>query len=148
MHQIKTQLSEFSAAHRLIKDYVGKCRSLHGHNYRAFLTFSTDTLDHNGFVTDFSEVKKVCNSWVDDHWDHAILICSEDTPLLEFAQQNDQKHYIFPNGDNTTVEVLSHHLFQTLNPMVETTLSRLNPGLMLTEVEIWETHSACARFCP
>lgn len=146
MHQIKTQLLEFSAAHRLIKNYQGKCRNLHGHNYRIFLTFNATKLDSNDFVTDFSEVKRVCNQWVKDHWDHAILVSSDDHPLLEFAKNNNQKYYVFPEGLNTTVEVLAHHLYQIINPMVVQNIKAINPTIELYEIEIWETHSSCARF--
>lgn len=146
MHQIKTQLQDFSAAHRLIKEYQGKCTNLHGHNYRVFLTFGASELDNNDFVTDFSEVKRVCNQWVKDHWDHAVIISSIDQPLLDFAIDNNQKHYVIPNGQNTTVEVLSHHLYRTINPMVIEKIRTINPTIELQEVEIWETQSSCARF--
>lgn len=146
MHQIKTQLAEFSAAHRLIKDYQGKCRTLHGHNYRVFLTFSAQQLDHNDFVTDFSVIKRTCNQWIKDHWDHAVLISSDDLPLLEFAQDNQQKHYVFADGANTTVEVLCQHFYDQINPLVVQDIQAINPSIVLNEVEIWETHSACARY--
>ena len=148
MHQIKTQLRDFSAAHRLIKDYQGKCRHLHGHDYRVFLTFSSPELDHHDFVTDFSDIKALCCQWVTDNWDHGTLISSNDVPLLEFVRSNNQKHFIFEDGSNTTVEVLSHHLYKILNPMIEENLTKKNAGIKLVEVEIWETQNACARYCP
>lgn len=146
MHQIKTQLAEFSAAHRLIKGYQGVCQHLHGHNYRVFLTFSATEYDEFDFVVDFSDVKSVCNQWVKDHWDHAMIISSDDAPLLQFAQENQQRHYVIPDGKNSTVEVLSHHLFELLSPEVEQKLAAKNKTLRLTEVEIWETQKSCGRF--
>lgn len=146
MHQIKTQLRDFSAAHRLIKGYQGKCRNLHGHDYRVFLSFSSTKLDEHDFVTDFSDIKALCCQWVTDNWDHGILVSSDDKDLLDFAIKHSQKHFVFNNGVNTTVEVLSQYLFDILNPMVQTHLTKKNAHIKLDEVEIWETQNACARY--
>lgn len=146
MHQIKTQLAEFSAAHRLIKGYVGKCQNLHGHNYRIFLTFGAPELDQHDFVTDFSMVKTLCNQWVIDHWDHAILANSDDAALLAFAKEQQQKVFVIENGQNTTVEVLAKHLFTTFAPLIKASFAAHNPGIQLCEVEIWETQFSCARY--
>jgi len=148
MHHIKTQLSDFSAAHRLIKGYQGNCRNLHGHNYRVYLSFATSELDDYDFVVDFSDVKSVCNQWVKANWDPGIIVSSDDQPLLTFAQDNDQKHYIIPDGKNTTVEVLCHHLYEVLTPQVTEILMSKNKHLQFTEVEIWESRTSCARFTP
>lgn len=146
MYEIKTKLMEISAAHRLIKSYQGKCRTLHGHNYVIFLTFSCNKLDENDFVLDFSLVKQHCNAWLETHWDHAILISSDDKPLLEFSIKEKQKHYIIPNGQNTTVEVLSQHLFEQISSQL-TNILKLEPHTVtLSNAEIWETSSAQAHY--
>ena len=58
---------KFSAAHT-IKGHP-KCGRMHGHNYKVVVTLSADTLDKNGMIMDFSEVKKVVHMVVDklDH---------------------------------------------------------------------------------
>ncbi len=145
MHQIKTKLAEISAAHRLGKNYHGKCQNLHGHNYVIYLSFQCTTLDQYDFVIDFGDIKQHCNTWVKNNWDHALIISSSDTALIEFAQQDAQKHYIIPNGDNTTVEILCKHLYLQLTEVVLGQL-KLAPDVALTEVEIWETSTACARW--
>ncbi|MCB1827642.1 MAG: 6-carboxytetrahydropterin synthase [Coxiellaceae bacterium] len=146
MHQIKTELAEFSAAHRLIKGYQGKCRHLHGHNYRIFVTFSAAQLDEFDFVVDFGDVKELCNQWVQDNWDHSVIISSDDEELLQFARAHQQHHYVIPNGLNTTVEVLAKTLFTLMAPLVKERISEKNPTISLTEVEIWETKHSCARY--
>ena len=148
MYQIKTKLMEISAAHRLIKSYQGKCRTLHGHNYVIFLTFRCEGLDENDFVIDFSVVKKHCNRWLETHWDHAILISSADQALLDFAVEQQQKHYILPSGQNTTVEALCRHLYEQLTTEVINTLATPQGHVTLVDVEIWETSSAQAHYHP
>lgn len=148
MYQIKTKLMEISAAHRLIKSYQGKCRTLHGHNYVIFLTFSAENLDENDFVIDFSLVKKHCNTWLEAHWDHAILISSDDQALIDFAIEQKQKYYLIPNGKNTTVEALCEHLYQQLSQQVIDKLQSPEQSFTLSDVEIWETSSAHAHYTP
>ena len=55
MFYLSKQLKSFAAAHRLIKDYPGKCRDLHGHNYRVDVLLAADQLDHYDFVLDFDD---------------------------------------------------------------------------------------------
>jgi 6-pyruvoyltetrahydropterin/6-carboxytetrahydropterin synthase len=148
MYQIKTKLMEISASHRLIKNYQGKCRNLHGHNYVIFLTFGCNTLDENDFVLDFSVVKQHCNAWLDDHWDHAIIISSDDQPLLDFAIEQKQKHYVIPEGKNTTVEVLCQHLYEQLSHQVMSRLNSTQQIVDILNVEIWETSTAQAHYHP
>lgn len=146
MHEIKTKLAEFSAAHRLIKGYTGLCSHLHGHNYRIFLTFGSTQFDQYDFVVDFGEVKSLANKWVKENWDHTTIVSSDDHELLNFVQKTKQRHYIIPDGKNTTVEVLAHHLYEMLAPKVDEILVAENPTIKLIEVEIWETQMQCARF--
>ena len=61
---------KFSAAHT-IKGHP-KCGRMHGHNYRVVVTLSADTLDKNGMIMDFSEVKKVVHMVI-DKLDHTYL---------------------------------------------------------------------------
>lgn len=144
MHIIKINLAEFSAAHRLVKGYTGKCQNLHGHSYKVEITMSSSTLDEYDFVTDFSDIKKYCKAWVDDNLDHATIVSDVDTPLLEFLQQENQKHYLITGGHNTTVECLSKHLFEQLTALVAEKLQPNSPNLELRQVEVWETRTCSA----
>ena len=64
-----TKRLEISAAHRLELDYESKCRNLHGHNWIVTVHCRARELNHNGMVTDFSEIKRI----VVDDLDHAFL---------------------------------------------------------------------------
>jgi len=148
MYQIKTKLMEISAAHRLIKNYRGKCQNLHGHNYVIYLTFGCETLDENDFVVDFSVAKQHCNAWLDTHWDHAIIISSDDQPLIDFAIEQKQKHYLISEGKNTTVEVLAQHLYEQLSLQIIDKLQSSQHTIQILNVEIWETSSSQALYQP
>lgn len=144
-YTIKRRLKHFSAAHRLIKGYKGKCQHLHGHDYEVTLTFGAEQLDEHDFVIDFEKVSEYCDVWVQKNWDHAILISDADASLLAFAQQDKQKHYLFPGNINTTVERLSEHLYQQLTTLLENkTIS--TSGVRLLQVEIWESSKCSAQY--
>ena len=61
----------FSAAHRLM-GYKGKCENMHGHNWKVRLSVSKKTLDQQGMVIDFSELKNELNDML-MKLDHKVL---------------------------------------------------------------------------
>ena len=141
MFKIKRQLKSFSAAHRLINGYQGKCTNLHGHNYGARVTLGCEALDEFGFVADFSEVKAICDQWVQQHWDHATLVLASDTPLLAFLEQEGAKHFVIDGYPNTTAEVLAQVLFREMAPEIA-----LKTRARLLKVVIAETENCQASY--
>lgn len=85
-----TRKLEFDAGHR-ISTHNSQCRHLHGHRYRIEITLSGNIIAdegaaEQGMVMDFSEVKRIANTVLVDQWDHAFLVYSGDTLVLEFLQ--------------------------------------------------------------
>ena len=74
----------FCYGHRLL-NYAGKCRYLHGHNGRAIITIESKTLDERGMVLDFTEIKQVVSTWIDDNLDHRMLLHQSD-PVVPFLR--------------------------------------------------------------
>jgi len=74
MYNIATEVS-FDAAH-FLKNYVGKCRNIHGHRWRVVITTKADDLQENmhlrGMVTDFKDLKSDLNE-VADMLDHTLI---------------------------------------------------------------------------
>lgn len=68
MYQIRKRL-EISAAHYLTLDYESKCRNLHGHNWIIDVYLRSETLNANGMVMDFTEIKRR----IIDRLDHRVL---------------------------------------------------------------------------
>ncbi|WIY25252.1 6-pyruvoyl trahydropterin synthase family protein [Parasedimentitalea psychrophila] len=68
-----TKEFHFSASHQLCNlpdDHP--CARLHGHNYIVEVELSAATLDRNGFVLDYRELKPL-KTWIDDGLDHRHL---------------------------------------------------------------------------
>jgi len=70
MYRITVE-DNFSSAHRL-REYEGKCSSLHGHNWKVRLTVRSCELDQRGITVDFGKLKKLLADLV-SRFDHADL---------------------------------------------------------------------------
>lgn len=81
-----TKEFSFEGAHALV-NYDGKCRFIHGHSYRLFVTLKGSPKENNedpksGMVIDFSELKAIINKIVIDRFDHALIL-REDAKLAK-----------------------------------------------------------------
>ncbi len=79
-----TRRLEFDAGHRLV-GHESKCRYLHGHHYCAEITVQGPQLDGCGRVVDFSVLKQRVGSWIDEQWDHNMILNQLD-PLLRLTE--------------------------------------------------------------
>ncbi len=68
MYEIRKRI-EISAAHRLVLDYESKCCAMHGHNWVIDLWLRSESLNANGMVMDFTEIKRN----IVDLLDHKVL---------------------------------------------------------------------------
>ena len=75
-----------TTGHRQWK-HDGHCSFIHGYGRIVEMTFASDSLDRRGWVMDFGNLKEVKN-WIENEWDHRVLIAHDD-PLLEDFQQLD-----------------------------------------------------------
>ena len=68
MYFVKKRM-EIAGAHRLNLNYESKCANLHGHNWIVTVWCKSKTLDANGMVIDFTNIKRE----VQDKLDHKFL---------------------------------------------------------------------------
>ena len=145
MFYINKKLKKISAAHRLIKGYVGKCKNLHGHNYAVEVIITADELDHFDFVMDFDDIKEHFDQWLQKNWDHATLVSEMDTPLIEFLKRENQHHYILSGNKNTSAERLAEYLFEKFTAILNNLQSE-GASLTLLEVRVYESETAMAAY--
>jgi len=106
-----TKSVKWEAGHRLAKEYPGNCQHVHGHSYVATIEMTLvegSSLNKYGFVKDFNDFKTV-KKWIDDNWDHAFLVASDDIEMREFLDNNKQRQYVF--NTNPTAEYIAQKLF-------------------------------------
>ena len=88
MRQVK-----FCAGHRLV-GHEGKCVNLHGHNYTAQFFVTGNGFDGCGRVVDFSVINRLFKGWIEEHWDHGIIVWDEDEEAINALQQmSDRRVY-------------------------------------------------------
>jgi 6-pyruvoyltetrahydropterin/6-carboxytetrahydropterin synthase len=62
----------FEAAH-FIYNHPGKCRNLHGHSYRLFVSLEGEVDPGTGMIIDFDDLSKIVNEHVLSRLDHRFL---------------------------------------------------------------------------
>lgn len=134
-------------AHRL-PFYQGLCGRIHGHSYRAQVIITGELRSATGMIMDFKDVKRILGGWIDENWDHRLMLATSDPlvknkPLLEALGEEAKDIVVVPFPP--TAEFLAAHLGEAKFPQI---LSRWAgfEKLQVTGVNIWETASACAEW--
>ncbi len=126
----------FDSGHRLL-GYQGKCAFPHGHTYRAEVFLEGASLDRLGLVYDFADLKSRVKNWIDENWDHAFLLNSRDTELLNsLASLAEKKLYEF-EGENPSCEVMARQLYRKVKELCHVAPSK---------VRLWESLNQFAEF--
>jgi 6-pyruvoyltetrahydropterin/6-carboxytetrahydropterin synthase len=135
MYQIRIEFT-FDSGHRLL-DYNGKCAYPHGHTYRAEVFIESQSLNDLGLVYDFTDLKDKIKTWVDENWDHAFLVNSQDSELIAgLGGASLVRLYEFQD-ENPSCEVMSRVLY-------EKTVELCN--LVPAKVRLWESVNQYAEF--
>jgi 6-pyruvoyltetrahydropterin/6-carboxytetrahydropterin synthase len=127
------RIVKFDAGHRVV-NHESKCRTLHGHEYRAEIFARASRLDPLGRVIDFSVIKSKVGGWLEEHWDHNMIIWDQD-PNLPLLQKCEGAKKPFVTDFNTTAENLAAFLLKKANELL------LADGVTVTRVKLWETQS-------
>ena len=120
MFRISVEKS-FSSAH-FLRNYSGKCKAIHGHNWLIKVTMQSPALDESGMVLDFGvlkqELARVCGGF-----DHVLL---NDVPPFDHL--------------NPTAEQLAKFIFEELSKCLS------NGERSISSVKIWETPTNVAEY--
>lgn len=127
-----TREIKFCYGHRLL-NYAGKCKYLHGHNGRAVISIEAPQLDSLGMVMDFSEIKRVVSSWIDENLDHRMILHRDDPILPVLKEMNEPVHVV---DVNPTAENIAKLIFDFAR----------SQGFPVKEVRLWETDSCFATY--
>jgi 6-pyruvoyltetrahydropterin/6-carboxytetrahydropterin synthase len=118
MHEVLIQMS-FSSAH-LLRNYVGKCANLHGHNYKVEVHARGERLDERGMLIDFGDLKAATKTLV-DYLDHKYI--NELPPFDEI---------------NPTAEELAAWFLREVGAQIN------NDRIQIHKIRIWETENCVA----
>ncbi|MBF0484632.1 MAG: 6-carboxytetrahydropterin synthase QueD [Candidatus Omnitrophica bacterium] len=101
-----------SSAH-FLREYAGKCKNLHGHNWKVELFIVSDKLDALGMVADFGVIKEKLNKFLSG-LDH---VCLNELPYFK--------------TNNPTTENIAKYIFHEFS-------SEIAP-LKIDRVQVWES---------
>ena len=105
-----TKRFSFETGHALY-GYDGKCRNVHGHSYKLYVTvigrpISDTTHVKLGMVIDFSDLKVIVKNKIVDVFDHATVF-NKNTPHVELAKElSDRGHNVLLVNYQPTSEMM------------------------------------------
>ncbi len=125
---------DFCYGHRLL-NYDGKCRYLHGHNAHAVIAIEAEALDERGMVMDFTDIKRLVSSWIDENLDHRMLLHKDDpyVPILKGLGEP-----LFLMEENPTAENIAKLIG----------MYAASRGFHVVECQLWETPHCYATYRP
>lgn len=108
-----TKKFEFEAGHALF-GYDGKCKNMHGHSYKLYVTVIGTPLNNSshvkhGMVIDFGDLKQIVKTEIIDLFDHSMILNS-GSPHKEIAEKlQDEGHSIIlvdyqPTSENMVID--------------------------------------------
>lgn len=112
-----TKEMTFAAAHRL-RDYQGKCSTLHGHEWKVQVIVEGEQ-GPDGIIVDFNKLKQILKEEIDDRFDHKYL--NEIPPFDK----------INPTAEN--MARIFYHLLHDRETKV-------------AGVRVWETPTSCVEY--
>jgi 6-pyruvoyltetrahydropterin/6-carboxytetrahydropterin synthase len=133
MYRVTREI-HFCYGHRLL-NYDGKCRHLHGHNGRALIALEAPQLDRLGMVVDFTRIKRVVSTWIDETLDHKMLLHRDD-PVLPLLREQGEPVYVM--DVNPTAENIARLIYDFTR----------GQGFPVVEVQLWETENCFATYRP
>lgn len=129
---------KIDAGHR-VHNHQGKCASVHGHEYKFLVYAHAEDLDSMGMVIDFAVLKNKIGAWLDNHWDHGMLIWREDPNAYLWNNGGPLfGHKVFYTQNNPTAENLASELLRISNELMTGT------GILIRKIGCWETENSYA----
>lgn len=112
-----SKIFTFETSH-FLPNYNGKCRFMHGHSYKLFVTVKGPVNEETGMAMDFGDLKRIVTENIVDKYDHALL--------------ND--YFQNPTAENTIV-----HMFDVIS-------SKLPHGVKLDTLRLYETETSFVEY--
>lgn len=137
-----TKQFDFEAAHALW-NYDGKCKNIHGHTYKLFVTVIgntiTDTDDiKTGMVMDFGDIKYIVKREIVNVFDHAVIL-NKKAPHAEFLRTPEMFERFILTDYQPTCESMVIDFAERIKP-------HLPEGVELFSVRLYETANSFAEW--
>ena len=147
MYEVTKEFN-FEAGHCLA-NHPGKCKNLHGHNYKVFVTMSvecTEFLNDMNMVMDFYDLNSFAKPFFDE-FDHAFIY-NENTAdqfekdIYEVCLKHGRK--VRKLLTRATAECMADYFYHYLNNQLK--LKYKSIPARITKVTVYETPTSCATY--
>ena len=137
-----TKQFNFEASHALW-NYDGKCKNIHGHTYKLFVTvIGTPISDANnhqqGMVIDFGDLKKIVNTEIVDKFDHTLIVNENSNKINREGTEQMFERYIETKNQPTCENMVI--LFS------EILKKKLPENAELFSIRLYETENSFAEW--
>lgn len=138
--QSLTKTFEFAAGHVLPK-HPGKCKNLHGHNYKLEVTVHGALDNGTGMILDLGELKAIVTPMI-DLLDHAFIVT--DSMNVSLREQIVAKSKTYDMGkQESTAENIARMFAEGINIHVGQAIGSRLRGVT---VRVWETSTGMATY--
>ena len=134
-----TKIFTFETAH-VLYNYDGKCKNMHGHSYKLFVTVKGTPINDinnvkNGMIVDFGDIKKIVKEEIVDVWDHAVLL-NALTPHKELGEDLAKKgHKVIECNYQPTCENMLYEIAEKIK-------NKLPSHVQLAYLKLHETENS------
>ncbi len=137
-----TKQFNFESAHALW-NYDGKCKNLHGHTYKLFITVIGKVIDDpkhkkNGMVMDFGDIKRIVNRQIVAVFDHAVILY-KDAPYAKLLETEEMFDRFISTDYQPTCENMVYDFAQRIMP-------HLPENVKLFSIRLYETETSYAEW--
>jgi len=143
MNKIRvTKQFNFESAHALW-NYDGKCKNIHGHTYKLFVTVVGSPIEEKdhvklGMVIDFGDLKDIVKTKIIDVFDHAVIL-NEQAPYGELKKVPQMFERFITTGYQPTCENMVSDFAQII-------MKELPRGVELFSLRLYETETSYAEW--
>lgn len=135
-----TRSTTFDSGHRVMNERM-KCFNIHGHTYKADVTWRCTGMEDIGYAIDFKEIKRVYMQWIDDYLDHGFIANPHDHKVIDLANDLGNKLWVMSlNGlgeyCNPSAENIALEMFYCLDFL---TTYNSNDLIVVDKIDLWET---------
>lgn len=136
-----TKEFNFEAGHCL-DGHRGKCSNLHGHNYKIFVTVSSDNLNNMNMVMDFYDLNIFAKPLFES-FDHSFIYnesCKDtfEKDIYNICIAHNRKVKILPF--RATAENMAKYFYDELNKM------NIISDIKISKVTVYETPTSFATY--
>ena len=134
---------KFPFGHRLSL-HKGACRNPHGHNAKLKIQLSSNTLNENGMIIDFSDFKNIVNDIIIKQFDHSFILNNKDTEWVNKFESTGFN--MISVGCEPTAENLCRIIFEKLEYYLSEKWRVPGPAIKVEFVRFWENDDSEAEY--